>query len=131
MNRNERILFYDGDCGFCNRAVSFVLKKDKTATIKFSSLQSEFAQHLLTENGRDSLSLDTIVLVDDGVLYDKSNAAIQLCKYFSWPWKPLVLFKIVPRILRDFVYDMIAKNRKRLAKPYCVLDSSSQKSRFI
>ncbi len=127
----ERILFYDGDCGFCNRAVAFVLKRDASKTIYFASLQSEFTQELFAKNEWKALDLSTVYFYDQGVLYDKSTAALRVVRCFNWYRKAWLMLTILPKFMRDWGYDQIAKRRRKISKGYCVIPTPEQYQRFL
>ena len=126
-----KIVFYDGECGFCNRSVAFVLKNDRTESIHFASIQSDYAKQLFDQNGFETPDLSTFYFFEDGVLYQKSTAAMRLAKYFKFPKNIVGILKIVPRVLRDLVYDAIAKRRRFFSKGYCVLPTRKQQKLFL
>ena len=130
-NSNDLIVFYDGECGFCNRTVAFVLSHDKSKSIRFASIQSEFTIGLFEQRGFEAPDLSTFYFLENGALYKKSTAALRLLKYFSFPLSLLPIFWIIPRFIRDGVYDSIAKRRKRLSKGYCVVPAKEDSDRFI
>lgn len=113
----EETIFYDGDCGLCHRSVRFVLAEDSAARFVFAPLQSEaFAAHA----GRTRLLGDTMVLVHgDGSLAARSDAWIEILAALGGGWRLLAeSSRVLPRKLRDAVYDWIASVRKRVfAKP--------------
>lgn len=127
----ERILFYDGDCGFCNRAVNFVLKRDATETIFFAGLQSEFTTELFAKNGWQAPDLSTVYFLDEGKLYEKSSAAIRVTRYFKWYRRTWQMLAIVPKFIRDWGYDQIARRRRRISKGYCVMPAQDDQHRFL
>ena len=126
----EHIVFYDGDCGFCNRAVQWILEKEKSPIIHFSSIQSSFAQRFL--NGKGVMpDLSTVYFYSDGQLFSESAAAFQLCLFLRNPYRVLRFFRVLPRALTNAVYRGIAKRRHRMAKGYCIMPTADQKDRFI
>lgn len=127
----QKIVFYDGDCGFCNRSVAFVLKNDKTKSIQFASIQSEFSEELFLKNNWQSPDLSTFYFLEKGTLYDKSTAAIRVSQYLSFPYSILQAIIIVPKFIRNYGYDFIAKRRNKLSKGYCVIPLEADKNRFI
>lgn len=132
MNWNEqKIVFYDGDCGFCNRSVQFVLEKSKDKQILFAAIQSKQASMFLNELLGKPPDLSTFYYYDGLKLHQKSTAAMKLAKTFRFPHSWLRLLVVVPRFLRDFVYDRIAAKRHRLMKGFCVLPSEEDRKRFI
>lgn len=127
----DRIVFYDGDCGFCNRTVQFVLKNDRSRSIYFAKIQSEFTQNLFKRLNAPKPDLSTFYYLENNVLYKKSRAALKLNRYMTFPYVLGQVFWIVPRFIRDWVYDLIAKRRKRIMNGYCVILSSEEVKRFI
>jgi predicted DCC family thiol-disulfide oxidoreductase YuxK len=124
----QSILFYDGDCGFCNRSVTWILKHESEQKLFFASLQSKTAEEILSTQLPDYRQLETLVLYQKGKIYLKSSAAFQLVPFLKRRWRFLSLFRLFPEFLRDKVYDFIARNRKRLAKPNnCQLPSNRER----
>ncbi|NRA10941.1 MAG: DUF393 domain-containing protein [Crocinitomicaceae bacterium] len=128
---SKKIVFYDGDCGFCNRSINFIMINDKTKTILFASIQSQFTQDLFKEKGFDAPDLSTFYFFENDRLYSKSTGAKRITKYFKFPQRLLSIGWIVPRFIADLGYDFIAKRRQRLSKGYCVVPSEEEKKRFI
>ena len=127
----QNIVFYDGDCGFCNRSVAWVIKRDQTHKIFFASIQSEFTTDFFTKNKFELPDLSTFYFYSNGELYSKSTAGLKVIKHFSGLWKILGVGIIIPRVIRDFVYDTIANRRQRISKGYCFIPSEKQKPRFL
>src|SRR3954471_17600618 len=110
MQSNPVILF-DGVCNFCNGAINFVIRHDKDALFRFASLQSETAAQLLPQEHEHLKKFSSVVLLDNGQLFQKSNAVLKVVKYLPWYWQWAQVFWIIPRFLRDAVYDWVADNR--------------------
>jgi predicted DCC family thiol-disulfide oxidoreductase YuxK len=131
MMNDKNILFYDGDCSFCNRAVNFVLNHKKSNNnIYFSSLQSDFAQKELKKY-KINVRLDTLYYLTKNKVYNKSSASILLAKKIKFPYQLLIVFYIIPKFIRDIVYDQIAKRRQKIGKPYCVVPKEEDKKWFL
>jgi predicted DCC family thiol-disulfide oxidoreductase YuxK len=128
---NIPIVLYDGECGFCNRSVAFVVKRDKTKTIHFAAIQSEFTKDLFERKGWKQPDLSTFYLVENDMLAQKSNAALKVFLYFKMPYSMFSIFRIVPRFIRDYVYDFIAKRRQKISKGFCVVPTEEEYTRFI
>ena len=133
------IILYDGVCGLCNRLVQFLLKRDKHGRLRFASLQSEFAERVLTRHGIDPKDLDTVQIVvayerpDERVL-GRSDAILRAGEELGMPWNVLAtIARIVPRALRDVVYRFVARNRYRVFGKYetCMLPDPKQRHRFL
>jgi predicted DCC family thiol-disulfide oxidoreductase YuxK len=127
----ETILFYDGDCGFCNSIVSFILKHERDHELLFCALQSDQAEVILHSGRVKEIDPNTMYLKDNGRIFSRSDAALRLLKHLNWYCRILIVLKMVPRKLRDFVYDQIAKRRKRLKKGYCKIPEAAHRVRFL
>lgn len=129
---NKTILFFDGNCGLCNRSVKFVLRKEKNNSLFFSPLQSEFAKKILKEKNVTE-NLDTMVLLENGKIYLRSSAALRLTKYMKGLWPLLMIFIPVPSFIRNAVYNYVAKNRITWfgMADYCDMMTPELKKRFL
>jgi len=126
------IILFDGVCNFCNASINFVIDHDVERRFRFASLQSDTGQRILTENRRSVSDFDTVLLVREGKVYEKSNAALEIARYLrGWTW--LYAFRFIPRFIRDVVYNLIAKNRYRIfgKSESCRLPTPEERSLFI
>ena len=118
MPSQTTVLIFDEWCGFCVRGIHFLSKKDKSVRIRFLASQSEEAQHLLNKHGLVFNDLNSLVYVQSDRYYLKSTAVLHLLKdlggYWSWVF---VIMILVPRYVRDCVYDYIARHRYCIMKP--------------
>lgn len=126
------IVLFDGDCLFCDASVRFIIRHDTSAKLHFASLHSEIGQSL-RQRHRIPTSIDTILFIQDGVPYMKSDAAVRIAEHFDGRWRLLRFFRYVPKRFRDAGYDIIAKHRTRLfgKKEVCTLPSPSERKRFL
>ncbi|MFN5416565.1 MAG: thiol-disulfide oxidoreductase DCC family protein [Flavobacteriia bacterium] len=127
----QKILFYDGDCGFCNKSVQFVLNNERNSDICFSALQSDFALNFFKEHNFPKADLSTFYFWDGKKLYQKSAGALRLVNDLKFKWQFLKIGYLIPVFLRDKIYDFIAKRRHKLSVGFCALPSPEQKKRFI
>ena len=127
------VLYFDGVCNLCSSSVQFVIDHEAAPELRFASLQSPLAAHILPALGKDPAKLNSVVLVDNGVAYERSTAALRVAVRLKAPWRWMGVFLIVPAVLRDLVYELIAKNRYRMfgKKEACWLPSPALKARFI
>ncbi|MCG8576018.1 MAG: DUF393 domain-containing protein [Flavobacteriales bacterium] len=125
----EPIIFYDGDCGFCNTSVQFILNRRKRP-FYFSALQSDHAKQRLGEKGIE-IKLDTLYYLKNDRVYDRSSAALQIAKGLGGAYPLLMIFYIVPPFIRNWVYNGIAKRRQRIRKGYCVRPTEEESQYFI
>jgi predicted DCC family thiol-disulfide oxidoreductase YuxK len=112
------IVLYDGVCGFCNRGVRFLLKRDRQDHLRFASLQSDFAGALLTRHGVDATRLDTIYVVADyghpgENLLARADAVVFLGRGIGGVWNVVRLLNILPKWARDRAYNLVARHRYR------------------
>ncbi len=127
----QQIVFYDGDCGFCNRSVQFILEHEKSHHICFSALQSGFARDFFARHQFPAPDLSTFYYWNGEKLYSRSTAALKVLNELKAPWKLLKIGYIFPRPLRDKMYDFIAARRHRLSKGFCALPDQEQRKRFL
>lgn len=128
----EKIILFDGTCNFCDYSVQFIIKRDPKKHFKFASLQSEVGKELLKAYNV-STDIDSMVFIENERSYTKSTAALHICKYLKGAWKILYILLLVPRLLRDFVYDYIAKNRYKWfgTTENCMLPTPEDRNRFL
>ena len=127
----QRIVFFDGLCPFCHFWVQFLLKRDHNKQFLFAPLQGETAHELLSS---ELMSVDTIVLLEDRKkIYTKSNAILRIIKILGGFRKILFVFKLLPTSIRNFFYDIMARNRFVLRKPlkHCPVPKPDVASRFL
>ena len=108
---DRQIIFFDGVCNLCNNSINFIIDRDKNQVFRYAPLQSDFAKEQLIPKGANPDKLDSIILLKDGKVYHKSSAALQIARNLSGAWSLLAGLMIFPKFIRDFVYDIIAKNR--------------------
>ncbi len=130
---NAPVILFDGECNLCDRTVRFIVRRDPAGRCRFASLQSEAARRLLDPLGRDSQAFDSVVLLVDGGVYTKSEAALRIVNFLTWPWRLLGILRIIPHPLRDAVYDFVACNRHRWfgRNPQCELPTAEIRDRFL
>lgn len=132
MDYSEKnIVFYDGDCGFCNRTVKIILKWEKNSDILFATLQSEFAKEFFLKQNAPQPDLSTFYFFTNHSLNSKSNGALALIPFLKWPFRILYIMCIFPKSFRDRIYDFIAKRRRLISKDFCILPDEKLKQRFI
>lgn len=129
----DRLILFDGVCNLCNASVNFVIDRDPQALFSFASLQSEVGQLLLKHDGRPENSLESVMLWQDGRLYRKSRAALEIARQLNGAWPVLYAFIVIPPFIRDFVYGLIAANRYRWfgRMDQCRLPEPGVKKRFV
>ncbi|MGZ3904183.1 MAG: thiol-disulfide oxidoreductase DCC family protein [Bacteroidia bacterium] len=125
-------MFYDGDCALCNHSVKFVVEHENNEQLFFCSLQSDFAELFLEKYGYDFSETSTMVLALGDKVYFKSSAALTACKFLKSPYSWLYVFIIVPPFIRNWVYNLIARNRKKLFRnDFCFVPGEKLRKRFV
>ena len=132
MNNNEKILLFDGVCNLCSNLVLFIIKKDPKSQFKFTALQSEMGKLLLKKYILESNNLNTVVYIKGENYFLKSTAILNIVKDLGGYWKLFYVFILIPKFLRDFIYDLIAKSRYRIfgKKESCMIPSPEINQRF-
>ena len=132
------IVLYDGVCGLCNRLVQFLLKRDTHDRFRFASLQSNFANDLLTHHRFDPHDLDTVYVVNDygqpnQSLLARSDAILYMLAQLGGPWRLAGIGRVLPKVFRDAVYKVVARNRYRVFGKHeaCMLPEPRHRARFL
>lgn len=134
----EPVLLYDGECGLCTRSVLWTLAHERDTRVRFASLQSQVGMSLLFEHGMTSAAggrpkVDSIVFVDAEGAHVRSEALMRLAAHLRAPWRWFRVGRLCPRVLRDAVYDMVARHRRRWlnTNQVCVVGDEATRSRFL
>ncbi|MCB9335995.1 MAG: DUF393 domain-containing protein [Flavobacteriales bacterium] len=131
MNQNHLILLFDGDCNFCSFWVKFVIERDKKDRFRFASLQSIKGKELLEKHHLEP-DLSTVVLIKDDCAKTKSSAALYVTKELKGIYQFAFVFMMIPKLIRDWFYDLIAANRKKIMKgESCIIPTESIKNKFL
>lgn len=130
---DQPIILFDGICNFCNSAVNFVIKRDKNSVLKFAALQSNIAHKILAKNNLPDTDLSSFVFIEKDKFFTRSTAALRVCRYLRGLWPLMYGFIIVPKFIRDGIYNWIAKNRYQWfgKKEVCMIPTPDIKSRFL
>lgn len=130
---DQPIILFDGVCNLCDSTVNFVLKKNTRANIRFAALQSEAGQQLLQQYQLPADQMKSFIFVENGIVYKRSTAALRVCRHLKGLWPLCYLFILVPRFIRDGIYNCVAKNRYRWfgKKESCMIPAPEVKARFL
>jgi predicted DCC family thiol-disulfide oxidoreductase YuxK len=128
----DRIILFDGVCNLCNNSVKFIIKRDTSGYFKFASLQGETGQRLLKKHSLN-YDLNSFVLIEKEKVYIKSSAALRVCSQLGGAWRIFSIFRFLPPLFRDFLYDIVAKNRYKWfgKEESCILPLPKWKQRFL
>lgn len=137
MNKLDKehsyIILFDGVCNFCNYWVNYVLKNDKKNLFRFAALQSESGKKLLNKFNLPENDFDSFIMIAEGKIFKKSEAAFIVAKNLSGMSKIILPFKLLPASLNNFIYDIIANNRYKIfgKKNYCRIPDAKERDKFI
>lgn len=133
--KNKQLILFDGVCNLCNSSVLYVIKRDKNEKFLFAPLESDIGNKIIQKFSIDIKETDSILLYNplkDSLTY-KSTAALLIAKQLGFPTNILTLFLIVPKAIRNWVYNYIAKNRYKWygKKESCMIPTPELKAKFI
>ncbi|HIG90235.1 MAG TPA: DUF393 domain-containing protein [Flavobacteriaceae bacterium] len=132
---NSKIVFFDGVCNFCNVTVDFVWKHNKSRSLYYVSLQSDVAKEKLLKRGVNDIKLRTIYYDDGYSVYHKSQAIFMILTNLDGIFYPLLakIALIIPRIISDYLYDIISKNRYSIMgkRDSCRIPSIEEEEYFL
>lgn len=127
------IIVFDAECVLCSANAQFVLRYDTRGRFRLASMQGEVGAALYRRFGIDPADPETMILVEgDSVLRD-SDAVLAIYAGLGWPWRAMTAFRLVPRVVRDFAYRLVARNRYRMfgRRETCWMPSPDQAKRFL
>jgi len=130
---SKPIVLFDGVCNFCNYWVNFAIKRDRKKKLLFTPMQGKTASQLLLDHKIKATSLSSVIIIDDGIAYTHSSAAIRICKHLNGGWKLFYGLIIIPKFIRDALYNIIACNRYKWfgKKESCVVPTPELRERFL
>jgi predicted DCC family thiol-disulfide oxidoreductase YuxK len=120
-------------CNLCSALVQFVIRHDTAAKFRFAAIQSEIGRAIFQSHGLDPADLQTFVFISDGKMHMRSDAAIEVVSRFGGAWRFFTVFRLVPRVARDWIYSMVARNRYRWfgRRDVCMIPTPEIKERFL
>lgn len=132
-NQGKVLVLFDGVCNLCNGAVQFIIKRDPTGKFLFASLQSDFASSQLKKFDLNSQSLHSIIVIEGDNMLERSGAIFSIASHLTGTWRLFVVFKFLPRFIRDGLYDLVAKYRYRIfgRQDSCMIPTPELKARFV
>jgi len=135
--RGERdpgpIVLFDGVCNLCQASVRFILEHDRDGVFRFAALDSDTSRDLTAVGLLEDRFVDSVILVEGGAAYVRSEAVIRIAARLGLPWRGLAGLGILPLALRDGAYDLLARNRYRWfgRKEICPTPDGDFRDRFL
>ena len=134
MTREGPLLLYDGVCALCNGAVTFVLKRDRSGAVRFAPLQGETAASFLKDRP-ELAGIDSMIWIEpSGRAFTRSAAAIAIARHAGGGWATIAsIVGVIPTVLRDALYDVVARTRYRIFGRYdaCPVPPPGERARFL
>jgi predicted DCC family thiol-disulfide oxidoreductase YuxK len=127
------VLLYDGSCGFCSSTVQLILRNDRRGTLRFAALQSPFAERVIATQSQ-LRGIDSVVWLDpNGQVLTRSAAGLRIAAYLGGLWRLALVFWLIPRPIRDWGYDLIARHRHLFMghEPQCLVPTPDVRHRFL
>jgi predicted DCC family thiol-disulfide oxidoreductase YuxK len=130
---DNSIILFDGFCNFCNSSVNFIIKRDKKNTFKFASLQSNSGITLQKKFSLNPADMSSLILIKGEKYFTKTTAALKIARELKFPWNLLYIFIIVPPIIRNISYNIIANYRYKWfgKRDVCRIPEPELKDKFL
>ncbi|WP_373078232.1 thiol-disulfide oxidoreductase DCC family protein [Zhongshania sp.] len=130
---DDKLVIFDGVCKFCHFWSRFIIRFDSSQRIKLATVQSPVGIALFEHYSLTNKPIESVYYFSDGKHYEKSTAMLKIAEQLPWPWQSLLIFRVIPRPIRDAVYSLIARNRYRLFGRYaqCPLPTAAQQARYF
>lgn len=133
LKPGETVVLFDGVCKLCNGWARFLIRHDHDRRVRLAAVQSPEGQSLLAWAELPLDQFDTIAVIRDRHYWERSEAVFEIIAQLPARWRPLLVLRAIPRFLRDWAYDRIARNRYRLFGKYdtCLLPDPDHEQRFL
>lgn len=129
----DHLLLFDGICHLCDASVRFIVKRDPQGKIKFAPIQSPLGCQLYAQHGLDPAAPNAMLFITPRGAFKASDAALEIARTLGGIWKLALLFKLLPRALRDAAYYFIARHRYQWfgKDESCMMPTAELKARML
>jgi len=134
LKHNKKIILFDGECNLCNWWIQILLKNDPKDIFRFAPLQSDIGKEIQHKYNIDSQKMNSIIVIDNYTFYkSKTRAIFSMTDSMGFPWILFRIFWIIPKIIRDWKYDFISKNRYQWfgKKNTCTIMTDDIRHKFL
>lgn len=133
LTDHKILVLFDGVCNLCNASVQFIIRRDRHDRFRFASLQSDAARAILQRFHVAPESMHSVIVIDGDRAYERSDAALHIAARLGGIWRLLSFLRIVPRPLRDLLYNWIARHRYSWfgKRNECMIPTPELRSRFL
>lgn len=131
----HQLILYDGNCYLCHASVRFIIRHDRKDHFLFAAQKSKIGNRIAHQYRIDKDDTNSVLLYtpSKGTIDSKSTAALLIAKHLNFPYNILYSLILIPKVIRHWFYDIIAKNRYRWfgKKEHCELPNPSLKHKFL
>jgi len=133
FDARQPLIVFDGVCVLCSGFVRMVVRLDRQNHFRFATAQSTFGEALFRKHGLRTDSYETNLVLIDGVAFTRLDSFVAVMSELGWPWRAAKALLLLPRPLRDWLYNRIAENRYALfgRKDSCDIPSAELRERLI
>jgi predicted DCC family thiol-disulfide oxidoreductase YuxK len=127
------VVLFDGVCHLCSGWVRFAIARDPRARLRFAAVQSPLGQGFLARHGLPLDAFESFYIIEDGRVFEKSTGFLRMVRHLRRPWPLLAAGRVIPRPVRDWLYDRIARNRYHLfgRRDTCLVPNADIADRFL
>ena len=127
------VIVFDGVCVLCSANAQFMLRHDRKGVFRLAAMQGETGAALMRRAGLDPADPDSFVVFDRGRVLMNSDAVIHIWCRLGWPWKIAAIGRLIPRMVRDRLYGIVARNRYRIfgKRDACWVPDADQAKRVV
>lgn len=130
---DKPVIVFDGKCFLCSGFAQFVMRRDRDAHFRLLAAQSALGDALYRHFRLEPVNYETYILLQEGIAYFRSEAAIRILEGLGWPWRLASFGRLCPLSIRDRLYDFVARRRLRWfgTRPSCYVPSAAEAHRFL
>jgi predicted DCC family thiol-disulfide oxidoreductase YuxK len=127
------VIIFDGYCALCSGWARFVLRHDPHGHYRLLPAQSKLGHALYVHYGLDPEDYETNILIENGLAWFKSEGSIRMAEGLGFPWSIAAAFRVLPRPVRDALYEFIARNRLKFfgKRDTCYVAPPDYRDRFL
>lgn len=131
--KDKSIILFDGQCRLCSAWCNFIIKHDKSVRYKLCSVQSDKGQAILNYFNYPTDNVKSMLYIEQDKYFSQSDAVLEVISQLGWPWRAIKIIRLIPKRLRDWMYDRIAINRYRLfgKYDYCRIPESRYEQHYL
>jgi predicted DCC family thiol-disulfide oxidoreductase YuxK len=133
LDASQPLIVFDGVCVLCSGFVRTVVRLDRKNRFRFATAQSPFGEALFHKHGLRTDSYETNLVLINGAPVIRLDSFVAVMAELGWPWRAAKALLLLPRPLRDWLYERIAKNRYAIfgRKDSCEIPSATMRARMI